>query len=68
MDLGHVDHDHVIAGVLMGSEDGLVLAPQHPGHLGRQPPEDGTVGVDLVPDALDVGGFRGVGTHVDDLG
>src|SRR5581483_1562962 len=43
--------------------DRLVLAPQDAGHLGRHPPEHQTVGVDHVPGAGDVGGFRGVRGH-----
>ena len=68
MHLGGVDDDHVVAGVDVGGEDRLVLAPQHPGDLGGQAAEDGAVGVDLEPDTLDVGRLGGEGAHVGVLG
>src|SRR5579872_2803548 len=53
-DLGGVDHDDVVAGVEVACEGRPVLAPQHAGDLGREAPEHDVLGVDDVPDALDL--------------
>ena len=58
-DLLGVDDDDVVAGVEVGSEDRLVLAAQHAGDLGGHAPEHEAVGVDDVPLAGDLAGFRG---------
>src|SRR4029079_15318005 len=60
--LGIDDHD-VVTGVEVRGEGGLVLAAQDAGDLGAHPAEDETVGVDDVPLAIDLAGFRGVGAH-----
>jgi hypothetical protein len=62
-DAGGVDHDHVVAGVDVGGVDGLVLAAEHPGHLGGQAAEDEALGVDHVPGAGDIGGLGREGAH-----
>ena len=61
--LGGVDHDDVVAGVDVGGERRLVLAPQERGHLGGQPAEDQAVGVDDAPGAGDVGRLGGERAH-----
>ena len=53
-DLGGVDDDHVVAGVDVAGEGGLVLAAQHASHLGGHAAEHQAVGVDDVPGALDI--------------
>ena len=54
-DLGRVDHDDVVAGVDVGGEDRLVLAPQQAGDLGGHATEHQPVGVDDVPGPRHVG-------------
>src|SRR5262249_10888791 len=61
--LGRVDDDHVVAGVDVRRPYRLVLAPQERRDLGREAAEDGAVGVDDVPRALDVGGLGAECTH-----
>ena len=58
VELGHVDHDHVVTRVDVRGIDRLVLAAQQRGGLGGHLAEDLALGVDDVPGALDVGGFR----------
>ena len=62
-DLVGVDDHDVVTGVDVGSEDRLVLAAQDASDLGSEPAEDDALGVDHVPFALDLAGFRGVGLH-----
>ena len=47
----------MVAGVDMGGEGRLVLAPEDAGDLGGQAAEDQAVGVDDVPGTVDVGGL-----------
>jgi hypothetical protein len=53
-DLVGVHDDDVVARVEVGGEGGLVLAAQHPGHLGGEAAEDQAVGVDDEPGTLDL--------------
>ena len=63
LDLRGVHHDHVVAGVHMGGEDRLVLAPEDGGDLRRKAPEHLAAGIDHVPATHDVRGLRRVGLH-----
>src|SRR5712691_7310886 len=58
LDLGGVDHDHVVAGVQVGGERGLVLAAQDLGHTARQAAQNLVRGVDHKPITLQIRGFR----------
>src|SRR5204862_2856394 len=62
-----VHDDHVVAGVDVGGEDRLVLAPQDASGLGAHAPQHHAVGIDDVPGALDLARFRGVRTHTGDF-
>src|SRR5690606_14288270 len=53
-DLVGVHDDDVVAGVDVGREDRLVLAPQDAGDLARQATEDHALGVHDVPGPLDL--------------
>ena len=59
VELGRVDHDHVVAGVDVGRPDRLVLPAQQGGRLGGDLAQHLALGVDHVPGAVDVSGFRG---------
>ena len=63
-----VDHDHVIAGVHVRSEDRLVLAAQQHRHLGRQPAQHLAAGVQDEPATLDVLRLGRIGLHREDVG
>ena len=54
----------MIAGIHVGSEDGLVLATQDTGHLGSQAAQDRAIRIELVPFVLDVSGLWGERAHV----
>src|SRR5713101_2086070 len=58
LDLGSVDHDHVVAGVQVRREGGLVLATQDLGHAARQAAQNLIRGIDHKPIALQIRGFR----------
>src|SRR5437879_7495443 len=58
LDLGGVDHDHMVAGVQVRGERGLVLAAQDFGHAARQAAEDLVRGIDHKPITLQIRGFR----------
>src|SRR5580658_7332827 len=62
-DLGRVDHDDVVAGVDVGGEDRLVLAPQARGHFGGQSSEHHALRVDDVPGPGDVVSFGRKSAH-----
>ena len=62
-DAARVDHDHVVAGVGVGSVDGLVLALEDRGDLRCEAPEHHVVGVDDVPTALDIARLGSVGLN-----
>ncbi len=64
-DLAGVDDDHVIAGVEVGHEGGLVLASQQPGRFGAQAAEHQAVGVDHVPGTVDLTRFGGIRAHLE---
>ncbi len=63
-DLGGVDHDDVVAGVEVGGEDRAVLAAKHACDLGREAAENEAVGVDDVPDALELARLGGIRAHI----
>jgi hypothetical protein len=54
VDLLRIDHDHVVTHVEVRRIDHLVLAPEHRGHLGGQPPQHLIFRVDQIPLPLDV--------------
>ena len=59
VELGRVDHDDVVAGVDVGRPDRLVLPAEQVGRLGGDLAQHLALGVDHVPGAVDVSGFRG---------
>jgi hypothetical protein len=63
LDLGGIDHYHMVTGVHMRGEDRLVLAAQQAGNFGAQTTKDHALGVDDMPLALNLAGFRGISTH-----
>ena len=63
LDALRVHHDDVVAGVHVGREDRLVLAPKDRRGLRRETSEHSPAGVDHVPAALDVARSRRVGLH-----
>ena len=48
-DLVGVDDDHMITSIKMGGIDGLVLAAQNVGDLGREPTKDQPLGINDMP-------------------
>ncbi len=62
-DLVHVDDDHVITGVDVRSEGGLVLATQKTRGFGAQTTEDHSLGIEDVPLAGDLTGLWRIGAH-----
>src|SRR5260370_21787461 len=58
LELGSVDHDHVVAGVQVRREGGLVLATQDLGHAARQAAQNLIRGIDHNPIPLQIRGFR----------
>src|SRR5437660_11440527 len=58
LDLGGVDHYHVVACVQVRREGGLVLATQDLGHTARKAAEDLVSGIDHEPIALQIRRFR----------
>src|SRR5919204_1983394 len=63
VDLFRIDHDHEIAGVDVRRVGRLAFSAQRVGDPGRQAAEGLTLGVDEVPLAGDLTGFRVVGLH-----
>src|SRR4051794_6230694 len=66
-DLGRVDDDHEVAGIDVGSEDRLVLPPQHAGDLSGQPAQHEILGIDHMPSALDFWCLGRIRTHSPDF-
>ena len=58
-----VDDDDMVAAVHMGSEGDLVLAPQEHGSLSGYTAQRLARGVDDIPFAVDLTGFRHCGRH-----
>jgi len=65
--LGGVDHDNVVTSVDVGRVNGLVLAAQTAGNLGRQASQDQIIGVDHEPVVFDFMRFSGKGFHIQPL-
>ena len=58
-----VDDDHMVAAVHMGGKDGLVLTPEQNGGLGSHAAQGLAGGVNDVPFAVNLTGFRHRGRH-----
>ena len=58
-----IDNHDIVTAIHIGSEHGLMFAPQHAGNHYGHTAQDKVLGVDQVPLFIDLRGLGGIGLH-----